>query len=127
MTAPASARPTGITILSVLAGLSGISWLLVGFAAMGLGALVAGGLGAIFGLALLAFAGLNLALAWGFWTMKPWGWPLGVAVAGAGIVVAILWFIIASTGIVSTIISIAIDGGILYYLNQPTIKALFGR
>jgi hypothetical protein len=35
--------------------------------------------------------------------------------------------VLGGSSIVSQIISIAIDGGILYYLNQPGIKALFNR
>lgn len=127
MTAPASTRPTGITILSILAGISGVFGLLSGFGVMALGAAIAGGMGAILGLAILALAGLSLALAWALWTLKPWGWPLGVAVAGFGIVMAIVTFFLANNGIVSLIISVGIDGAILYYLNQPSIKALFGK
>jgi uncharacterized membrane protein (DUF2068 family) len=127
MSAPASTRPTGITILSILAGLGGVFGLLGGFAVMALGAAVFGGMGAILGLAILAYAGLSLALAWGFWTLKPWGWPLGIVVAAAGIILAVVQLIGANANIVSTIISIGIDGAILYYLNQPSIRALFGK
>jgi len=128
MTAPASTRPTGITILSILAGLGGVFGLFAGFVVLGLGSAVFGGAGALLGLAMLAYAGLSLALAWAFWTLKPWGWPLGIVVAAAGIILAIVQQIgINTTSIISTIISIGIDGAILYYLNQPGIKALFGR
>ena len=127
MTAPAAARPTGITILSILAGISGVFGLLGGFGLMALGAAVFGGMGALLGLAYLALAGLYLALAWALWTLKPYGWPLGVAVAGFGIILAVVVFIGANTGIVNLIISVGIDGAILYYLNQPSIKALFGK
>jgi hypothetical protein len=127
MTAPATTRPTGITILSILAGLNGISLLFFGFAAMGLGAAIAGGMGALFGLAALALGGLYLALAWGFWTVQPWGWPLGVVLAAAGIILAIVMFLLVSKDIVSLILGIAFPAVILYYLNQPGIKSLFGR
>ena len=127
MTAPASTRPTGITILSILAGLGGVFGLFGGFVVLGLGSAIFGGMGALLGLAILAYAGLSLALAWAFWTLKPWGWPLGVAVAIFGIVLAVLQLIGANSNIISTIISIGIDGAILYYLNQPGIKKLFGQ
>ena len=117
----------GITILSNLAGIGGVFGLLGGFAVMALGAAVFGGMGALLGLAILAYAGLSLALAWAFWTLKPWGWPLGVAVAIFGIILAVLQLVGANSNIVSTIISVGIDGAILYYLNQPSIKALFGK
>ena len=78
--AAAGARPTGITILAVLAGLGGV-----------LGSLSAGlpcsgrhpGLRRSPALCsasrALAYAGLGLAFAYGAWTLKPWAWPLGVA------------------------------------------------
>ena len=128
MTAPAATRPTGITILSILAGLGGVFGLFAGFVVLGLGSAIFGGMGALLGLAILAYAALSLALAWAFWTLKPWGWPLGVVVAIAGIILAIVQLIgVSNTSIISTIISVVIDGVILYYLNQPSIKALFGR
>jgi hypothetical protein len=127
MSAPAQVRPTGITILSVLAGINGVFGLLGGFVVLGLGSTIFGGAGALLGLAILAYAGLSLALAWAFWTLKPWGWPLGVVVAAAGIILALVQFVGAGTNIISMLISIGIDGAILYYLNQPGIKSLFGR
>lgn len=123
----AGARPTGITILAVLSAISGVLGLFGGFVVLGLGAAILGGAGALLGLAILALAALSIALAWGFWTLQPWAWPLGVVLEGASIVLAIVQFLVADTGIFSTVISVAIAGAILYYLNQPTIKALFGR
>ena len=130
-TPPASAgatgaRPTGITILAVLAAIAGVFALFAGLVIFIGGTVIFGGLGAILGLAFLAYAGLIIAFAWGAWTLQPWAWPLGVAGAGFGIVLAVL-NILGGSSIVSQIISIAIDGGILYYLNQPGIKAVFGR
>jgi hypothetical protein len=36
-------------------------------------------------------------------------------------------YIIGGQSIVSQALGIIVDGAILYYLNQPGIKALFGR
>jgi hypothetical protein len=74
----------------------------------------------------LAAAALIIAFAYGAWTLQPWAWALGVAGAAFGIVLAVL-NIIGGSSIVSQIIGIAIDGGIIYYLNQPGIRAVFGR
>ena len=63
---------------------------------------------------------------YGAWTMQPWAWPLGVAVAVFGIVLSVL-SIIGGSGILSQVLGLVVDGGILYYLNQPSIKSLFGR
>jgi uncharacterized membrane protein len=120
------ARPTGITILAVLAGIGAIGSLLGGFGALAIGSYLFGLSGTIFALAWLALAGLELAFAIGAWQMKPWAWPLGVVLAAG----AIIWSIITMLGagsIFSTAITVVVWGAVLYYLNQPGIKSLFGR
>ena len=121
------ARPTGITILAVLAGIGGVFGLLGGFTVLFVGGATSSAAVAVLGLCALAYAALLIAFAYGAWTLKPWAWALGVAVAIFGIVVAILQVVLGGSSIFSQLISIVIDGAILYYLNQPTIKALFGR
>ena len=122
----AAARPTGITILAILAAIGGILGLFGGFIVLLAGTVIFGGAGALLGIAALAYAGLLIAAAYGFWTLQPWAWPLGVAVAVFGIVISVL-YILGGQSIVSQALSIVIDGAILYYLNQPTIRSLFGR
>jgi hypothetical protein len=75
----AAARPTGITILAILAGIGGVLGLLGGFALFLGGTVLFGAAGALFGLAALALAALSLAFSWGAWTLQAWAWPLGVA------------------------------------------------
>jgi len=123
----AGARPTGITILAVLAAIGGVFGLLGGFGVLFVGGVVSSPAVVVLGLCALAYAALFIAFAYGAWTLKPWAWPLGVAVAIFGIVVAILQVLLGGSSIFSQVISVAIDGAILYYLNQPGIKALFGR
>lgn len=126
-------RPTGVTILAVLAAIGGVLGLLASLALLGLGAAVAGasGLGGfvfIGGLIVLIYSVLSLVLAYGFWTLKPWAWPLGVAVQVLGIIQAVLQYMNApETGITSLIISLAISAVILWYLFQSHVKAAFGR
>ena len=120
-------RPTGITILAILAGLSAIGALFSGFVAFGLGATALGGAAALLGVAFLALGGLSLAVGWGFWSMLPWAWPAGVALAAANIVVTLFSVVFTSSGIAGAVIPIVVSGAILYYLNQPTIKSLFAR
>jgi hypothetical protein len=132
---PPSARPMGVTILAILAAIGGVLGLLGGIALVGLGGLAGattgnaglGGLVSIFGLFLVVQAVLSLAFAYGAWTLKPWAWTLGMAVAILGIVGAVLGFVNDSNQLVSTIISIAIDAVIIYYLNTPAVKAAFRR
>jgi hypothetical protein len=124
MTGSTSARPTGITILAILAGVGGILMALAGIALFVLGAVAFGGLGALLGLAFLAVAALYLAFCVGALQMKPWAWPLGVVGAGASIVLSALQLL---GGDIGQVVSIAIAGGILYYLMRPEIKAAFGK
>jgi hypothetical protein len=132
--APASARPTGITILAVLAAIGGVLSILGGIALIGLGG-VAGattgqaalfGMGAIFGLILLASGIASLAFAYGAWTLQPWAWTLGIALQIISLALSVLT-IISGGDLAGQIISIAIAAIILYYLWQPGIKAVFGR
>lgn len=111
-------RPLGITILAVLAAVGGVFGLV---GALGLFAFAP-----LWGLISLALAVAYLAFAYGAWTLQPWGWTLGVALAAAGILWALFWFT-QGQNIVSTLISLAISGVILYYLYQPDVKAAFGR
>jgi len=124
-------RPTGVTIIAILSAIGGVLGLLASLVLLGLGAAGAaaslGGLAFIAGIIVLAYSILSLVLAYGFWTLKPWAWPLGVGVQAVGILQAILQFANDSSQIVSLVISIAIAGVILWYLFQPHVKAAFGR
>jgi hypothetical protein len=120
-------RPTGITILSILAGIGALGSLFAGFGAFALGTLVFGLSGALFGLAWLALAGLGLAFGIGAWQMKPWAWPLGVVLAAGAIIWGLLLLVGGGNNILSFLITAVIYGAVLYYLNQPGIKSLFGR
>ena len=125
-------RPTGITILAILAAIGGVFSLLASFALMGFGAVAGattglGGFTFVGGLIVLAYSVLSLLLAYGFWGLKPWAWPLGVGVQGLGIVQAVLQFLNNTSNIASLVIGIGIAAFILWYLFQPSIKAAFGR
>ncbi len=126
-------RPTGVTVLAILAAIGGVFGILGGLALVGFGGVAAaggvagGGLATIVGLLLLAYGVLAIVLAYGFWTLKPWAWTLGVGLQAAGIVINILQFVNDSRQLVSAIVSIAISALILWYLFQPHVKAAFGR
>jgi uncharacterized membrane protein (DUF2068 family) len=125
-------RPTGITVLAVLAAIGGVFGILGGLALIGVGTVVAsstglGGLAAILGLIALAYGILSLVLAYGFWTLQPWAWTLGVGLEVAGIVINVLQYINNTSALGGTIFSIAINAIVLWYLYQPNVKAAFGR
>jgi uncharacterized membrane protein (DUF2068 family) len=114
----AQQRPTGITVLAVLAGLGG--------ALQVLGGLFLLSSSPIQGIAALAAGLLNLAFAYGAWTLKPWAWTLGVALE----VISLLGSVVSiATGasVVRQIINVPLALFILYYLLRRDIKEAFGR
>lgn len=134
MSGSTAARPTGVTILAVLAAIGGVLGLLGGVALLGLGGIAAGatgnaaffGMGAFAGIISVAIAIASLAFAYGAWMLQPWAWSLGVVLQLVSLVWAVL-LVISGGDIFSQGISIVIAGIILYYLNQPHVKAAFGR
>ena len=125
-------RPTGITVMAVFSAIGGVFGLLASLALLGLGAAVSttsglGGLAFVAGIIILAYSVLSLVLAYGFWTLKPWAWPLGIGVQVLGIIQAVLQFMNNSSNVISLVISLAIAGVILWYLYQPHVKSAFGR
>jgi uncharacterized membrane protein (DUF2068 family) len=115
-------RPTGVTILAVLAAIGGVLALLGG-----LGLLALGGVGLIAGLILLVSAALSLAFAYGAWTLKPWGWLLGMISYGLSLVSNVLSVLTGSATIGGVALSVIIAIIVLYYLNTPEVKRAFGR
>ena len=134
MSGSTAARPTGVTILAVLAAIGGVLGLLGGVALLGLGGIAAGatgnaaffGMGAFAGIISVAIAIASLAFAYGAWMLQPWAWSLGVVLQLVSLVWAVL-LVVSGESIFSQGISIVIAGIILYYLNQPHVKAAFGR
>ena len=128
-------RPTGITILAVLAFIGGVLAILGGLSLVFLGSAVGtvtneggiGTLGILFGAIGVVEGGVYILVAFGFWKAIPWGWPLGIAMALISIGVAIAQVVLGYASIFSAGISIVIGVIILYYLNQPNVKRYFGR
>lgn len=98
-------RPTGVTILAILAGLGGLAAIASGlFLSMfGIGFVIV-----IFGL-------IEFAVAYGFWVGAPWGWWLGIIGAALDIIS------IFSLNVFGLVIGIIM----LYYLTRPHVKAWF--
>jgi len=110
----------GITILAVLAAISGVFGLLNGFTTLG-GNAISGILGLVVALAYLAFA-------YGAWSLQPWAWTIGVAVAAIGVLLQILYlFLVPGYSIIYVVIGVIIPAIILYYLMTPDVKRAFGQ
>ena len=145
-------RPTGVTILAVLAILGAIGLLFSGAVLIGLGLLLgtlaasvditnainnAGypglsslGVGTIsaliivLGAVILILGILYLAVGVGFFGGKRWAWTLGIIVSVIGIVLGIIQVAFGNYG---SVLSLIISLLIVYYLMRPHVKAFFGK
>jgi hypothetical protein len=134
-------RPTGVTILAVLAAIGGVLGIFAAIALFGAGALagaiagaagvsggfLVGGFAIFWALVTLVQAAVSLVFAYGAWYLKPWAWILGVGAEGLAILVSLINWIGGNSGFFSFLIAAAIAGVILYYLFTPEIKKVFGR
>jgi len=137
-------RPTGITVLAILAGLGGIVLILLGvFLGVMAGAIsnfvreyiktygAPAGMGSVdftafiesvlVAIAVLAFVFgiLNVVVAYGFWVGAGWSRMLAI-------ILLILYIILGLVTLPTGIITIIIAGLLLWYLMQPHVKAWFG-
>jgi hypothetical protein len=127
-------RPTGVTILAVLAFIRGVVLILFG----GLGALLGGALGAalgsvelgalaaVWGLISIVLGAAFIYVAWGFWRLVSATWRFGIFLAAADILISLLIALFGGGFTASTIIAWVIDAVIIYYLLTPGVKAAFG-
>ena len=121
-------RPTGVTVLAVVAAIGGVLLVLASLALLGFGAIVAvygGGLAFLFGLLTLALGVAELAMAYGFWTMKAWAWTWGIALQAISVVLALINLVFGYGTFVGLIENLIVAGIVIYYLNQPGIRKVF--
>lgn len=133
-------RPLGITILAILALLSGLGMMLRGFLVLGIGGGVAAvvgmenpGGGSVLGIVVLTLAILIVIVAcfdfwfaWGAWHLKPWAWGWGVFTQVSNLVVSLL--AVLGWGTLQTQrFHLLVAIGILLYLYSPGVKRAFGR
>lgn len=127
---PQERRPTGVTILAVLAGLVavlaliGAATALLGGAAVGAEAGVAGGLVMALGVFLLIYALFAAAVAWGLFRGARWAWYAALVLAGLGIVNGLLSLM--GGDFLGAILAFVLNGAVIWYLLKPDVKAFFG-
>src|SRR5215469_13209842 len=97
-------RPMGVTILAVLAFLVGISGILGA-----IGILALGGGYVMLGVIALVLALLELGLGYGFWTLQPWAWTLGITLQVINIVLNVIYLFTQRSNALSDIVSIVIS------------------
>jgi zinc-ribbon domain len=116
------ARPTGVTILGVLAILAGLGGISVGALALG----VSGGTGFVvaLGAVFLILGILELVYGVGLFGGKGWAWTLAMIGSVLNIIVGIAFI---ATGSYSSAFGVVISLLILYYLTRPRVKGFFGK
>ena len=125
-------RPTGITILCVLGFVLGVigilSWLtmLTGKPIWGAGGAAFVGGAYDYWTVLLILSVLQVAFAYGAWTLKPWGWWLGVALQVVSIAFALLYVALGSS-FAAQMLNILISAVLLYYLFSNPVRHAFRR
>jgi hypothetical protein len=136
-------RPSGVSVLSILAGILGVLALLVGVIALGASAFIApfieenlpvGFIGitgafiatvlAILGVVVIIFGVLHILVAYGLWVGAGWAWWLTMVLAILGAIGGLLTL---PGNIVGGIIVLAIYVVIIWYFWQPYVKAYFGQ
>jgi hypothetical protein len=139
-------RPIGVTIIGVLMAIGGVIMIGVGiiasvgtlvlpFVAMepgqelgGFSTAMFGGIAAVTGAIMLALGIAALVIAYGLFKGRPWAWTAAVILSAIGIALSILQIAAGVfTGDFSGIISLIINGVIIYYLYRPHVKAYFGK
>jgi len=140
-----TARPTGITFLAILAVVAGAANILAGLGFIAGAPLIPGlavgtvaedvsgslkSIALIIGVAWLVVGAAQLAFAYGAWTLKPWGWILGLVIEGSSILLTIIVGVMAGNLVATltvSLIPLAVAIIIIAYLLSPRVKSAFGR
>lgn len=145
MTNTAAARPTGLTILAVLAAISGAISLFTSLGFLAGAPLIEGvvvgtdfsgvvdalkAVAVVVGVFWLVIGVAQLAFAFGAWTLKPWGWFLGMVIEGASIILTVIIGVMVGNlagTLIASAVPLAIAIIVIWYLNTARVKAAFGR
>ena len=126
-------RPMGITVLAVLAVVTGILSLVSGLALLGVGGLSIFGSGTnggnvlALGALTFALAPVSLGIGYGFWAMKPWAWAAGLAVYCASLGISVFAVLLAGANVLAVAVQVGIAVFVIVYLMQPKVRSAFGR
>lgn len=128
-------RPTGVTILAVLAIIAGGLHLLPLCAVLGIGGvatvltgplgLAVGGILTLLTIPMLIIGILQFAVGIGALQLQPWAWMVGVVAQVATLIVNVIG--VLSPTVPVHIGSMIVAAIILYYLMTPPVKQAFGR
>jgi hypothetical protein len=131
MAPSSSARPTGITILAVVAVIGGIAGIMAGLSLLALGGLVAavlgplGGLAFLYGLVMIVLGGVEIWIGVGFWGLKPASWRWGGIYAVARVGLIVVDVLVSGLSIGSILVTLVVSFLLLYYLNKANVRQAF--
>jgi hypothetical protein len=134
-------KPTGVTIIAILMVIAGVVMIIAGISAVavapflpmaipsqdlptGLSTAMLGGIAVGSGAFMLGLGIAGLVIAYGLFKGKEWAWTAAVMFSIIGIIMSVVAIV---TGNFGSIVSIIINGVILYYLHRPHVKAYFGK
>ena len=126
-------RPLGVTIIAVLTIIAGIAFLASGITAATVAPFLLGTgvnnnsmltpvISAVTGVGLLILGIAYFVMAYGLLKAKGWAWTVTVLLSCIGIA---LGFVSIVTGHMGSIVSVVINGLILYYIYRP--HEVFGK
>lgn len=129
-------RPLSVTVLAIVATVGGVGavlGVLAGFVIHGPGSLDA--IEAIMVLAALAMSVLYLAFAYAAWTLKPWGWTIGIVAGIASVVLTAAVLVRGWADLIVDAPPLAVIGVFvvviaalgLFVWFRPGVKAAFAR
>jgi hypothetical protein len=141
-------RPVGVTILAILAFIGAAFCLLGGIVMMAGGGFMAtlmsqqggqgsagaagvlAGLGAVAGVFIIIIGGVYALVGFGLWKLKNWARIVSIVLLGIGVAVQLLGLLgtLAHFNLfafVWSVLWIAVDAFIIWYLLKPEVKAAF--
>ena len=120
-------RPTGISIIAGLEVLGGLFFLGIGALLFFAGAfvsqltaLIPGVVVGTIGVVLIIFGLVTFFIAYGVWNGRGWAWTVGVVFAALGLIIGLMT-------LPGGIVTLLVDGLIIYYLTRPHVKKFFGK
>ncbi|HEX8025992.1 MAG TPA: hypothetical protein VF484_07300 [Candidatus Limnocylindrales bacterium] len=136
-------RPTGATVIAVIAGIEGVLIALFGLLAIlgtsliggavgssgaenagAVGGLVAG-VGIVVAIIFFLIAALYLAIAFGVWNARRWAWILGVVVYIIVLVFGVLG--LTNFSVYSALVGVVLPAVVLFLFWQADVKRYLGR
>ena len=118
-------RPTGITILALIAAIGGsIIILLSGVIPLPGLEVAAGGEALLIGIGLLAGGALCVVFGIGAWLTQRWAWGMGI-VGSAVLLVASLASLLRGVFLPGTAIGVIVAAGVLSLLIRPQVRRAF--